>query len=474
MKKLFGICTIVLILSFMTYIPVLAEDDDWKTMPEITHVYELSKEKVYLEWEGKAELNSIKVDGKDVKTVKINNASIEVKTGSHTITIVPIKLQSKNANTQIELNIANYAGGSIDLGALGVDPKDILQGNQSKPYKLKYNVNPILNAVPTVNGAYTDFDNRVLLTFTDKYDSDVYYVTIKSGKDVIGTYFDMSSADAASLISKQNAKVTITLDPEFLKKNGWLIPELDEKYGFSVKLGKWPVNMIDNSKEPPTVLESKESKYYDYTPYAAWKNAPDITYASQTADGTITLKWEHDDNGLGCEYKIVSPDKVLMVKKGAKEVGKTSNKEFTVKDLMNGKHAFAVIPMLKNEEGFSSDNQTIEVVNNWVVAPTLECSLKENKQVLLKWEAPQGVDNYHITVSAGSGSLLRFVNMDYKKYKEFDVKANPGKMEYTFTYDQSIESEDGAKLKFEIYATRKTEKGEDQKSATSSQTIVVK
>lgn len=244
MKKLFGICTIVLILSFMTYIPVLAEDDDWKTTPEITHVYELSKEKVYLEWEGKADLYRINVDGKDVKTVKINNASIDVKTGSHTITIVPIKLQSKNANTQIELNIANYAGGSIDLGALGVDPKDILQGNQSKPYKLKYNVNPILNAVPTVNGAYTDFDNRVLLTFTDKYDSDVYYVTIKSGKDVIGTYFDMSSADAASLISKQNAKVTITLDPEFLKKNGWLIPELDEKYGFSVKLGKWPVNMI--------------------------------------------------------------------------------------------------------------------------------------------------------------------------------------------------------------------------------------
>ena len=30
------------------------------------------------------------------------------------------------------------------------------------------------------------------------------------------------------------------------------------------------------------------------------------------------------------------------------------------------------------------------------------------------------------------------------------------------------------KMKFEIYATRKTEKGEDQKSATSKQTIIVK
>lgn len=474
MKKLFRICTIVLMFSFMTYIPVLAGEDDWETMPELTHIYELAKEKFYLEWEGKADLYRINVDGKDVKTVKINNTNIDLKTGGHTITIVPIKLQSKNANTKIDINVANIGGGSIDLGALGVDPKDILQGNQSKPYKMNYNTNPVLNATPIITGAYTDFNDRVLLTFTDKYDSDEYYVNIKSGKDVISTHFDTSSADAASLISKQNSTVTITLDPAYLKKNGWLVPELNEKYSFSVKLGKWPVNLIDNSKEPPTVLESKDSKYYDYTPYAAWKNAPDITYASQTADGTVTLKWEHDDNGLGCEYKIVSPDKVLVVKKGEKELGKTNSKEFTVKDLMNGKHTFAVIPILKNETGLSSDNQTIEVVNNWVIAPTLECTLKENKQVLLKWEAPQGVDNYHITVFAGSGSLLRFVNMDFKKYKEFDVPAKAGKMEYTFTYDQNIESEEGVKLKLEIYATRKTEKGEDQKSATSNQTIIVK
>ncbi len=474
MKKLFRICTIVLMLSLMTFIPVLAGEDDWETVPELTHIYELAKEKFYLEWEGKADLYRINVDGKDVKTVKINNTNIDLKTGGHTITIVPIKLQSKNANTKIDINVANIGGGSIDLGALGVDPKDILQGNQSKPYKMNYNTNPVLNATPIITGAYTDFNDRVLLTFTDKYDSDEYYVNIKSGKDVISTHFDTSSADAASLISKQNSTVTITLDPAYLKKNGWLVPELNEKYSFSVKLGKWPVNLIDNSKEPPTVLESKDSKYYDYTPYAAWKNAPDSTYASQTADGTVTLKWEHDDNGLGCEYKIVSPDKVLVVKKGEKELGKTNSKEFTVKDLMNGKHTFAVIPILKNETGLSSDNQTIEVVNNWVIAPTLECTLKENKQVLLKWEAPQGVDNYHITVFAGSGSLLRFVNMDFKKYKEFDVPAKAGKMEYTFTYDQNIESEEGVKLKFEIYATRKTEKGEDQKSATSNQTIIVK
>ena len=47
-------------------------------------------------------------------------------------------------------------------------------------------------------------------------------------------------------------------------------------------------------------------------------------------------------------------------------------------------------------------------------------------------------------------------------------------MEYTFTYDENIDSKDGVKLKFEIYATRKTEKGAEQKSATSKQTITVK
>ena len=47
-------------------------------------------------------------------------------------------------------------------------------------------------------------------------------------------------------------------------------------------------------------------------------------------------------------------------------------------------------------------------------------------------------------------------------------------MTYTYTYDQDVDSENGTKLKFEIYGSRKTAKGETQKSATSSQTIVLK
>ena len=481
MKKLFSTCVFALALSLLIGQSVYADGEDWKTMPVITHIYELAKEKVFLEWEGNADLYRINIDGKDVSTVKLKNANINLKPGTHNIVIIPLKYESRNADTRVDLNIDASVGGqgvggggSIDLAALGIDPKDIKQGTQSKPFKMKYSVDPVMNAVPEVTGAYTDFDNRVVLSFVDKFDSDVYRIFIKSGKDVIETEFDTSSKEAAALISKQNTSVTITLDQKYLKSHGWMIPDLGSKYGFAVKLGKWPKNYVDNKKEPPTVIESKDSKYFDYTPYAAWKNTPTITYASQTADGQITLKWDHDDNGLGCEYKIIRPDKLLVVKKGATEVGKTSGKEYTVKDLGNGKYSFAVIPVLGKEEGYSSEDQTIKVENNWMIAPSLEYRDKGNKQLLLKWDAPQDVDNYHITVSVGSGSLLRFVNLDFKKYKEFDVPAKAGKMEYTFTYDQNIDSPEGVKLMFEIYATRKTAKGAEQKSATSKQLVLLK
>ena len=69
--------------------------------------------------------------------------------------------------------------------------------------------------------------------------------------------------------------------------------------------------------------------------------------------------------------------------------------------------------------------------------------------------------------------MLRFVNMDYKKYSEFDVKAKPGNMEYTFTYKDAIDPETGVKLKFEIYGIRHAANGAEQKSATTTETIVL-
>ena len=478
MKKAVISIVLIVTLVILLCIPSLAAEDDWKEMPVITHVYELEKEKIMIEWEGSADLYQVYVDGEIASTVNFCNARVDLKKGAHQIIIMPVKYESKNANTGLELNLGisgiAEAGGSLDLAALGIDPKDLLMGTPSKTLKFTYTSNPLIGAVPEIVSAYTDFDNRVLLTFTDKYDSDAYVVTIKSGKDLNYVEFDASTKDGGALITRANTQVTIALDQNYLKNHRCIVPELDQKYSFQVRLKRHPDNYVDGEKEESALLESKDSKAFDYKPYAAWKNAPEITYASQTADGQITLRWTHDDNGLGCNYKIVQYDKVLGVKKSEKEIGKTAGKEYVIKDLMNGKFTYVVVPLYSKEEGIASEDVTVEVDNNWVVAPALECTLGKNNQVILKWTSPQGVESYHVTVSAGSGSLLRFVNLDYKKYAEFDVQAKPGNMEYTFTYKDSVDPETGVKLKFEIYGIRHAANGKEQKSATSTQTIVLK
>ena len=86
----------------------------------------------------------------------------------------------------------------------------------------------------------------------------------------------------------------------------------------------------------------------------------------------------------------------------------------------------------------------------------------------------QAVESYHVVVSVGSGSILRFIDMDYNKYSEFDVPAKNGDMEYSFTYKEEIDPNTGIKLKFEIYGIRHAADGTEQKSATTKQTVVVK
>ena len=84
------------------------------------------------------------------------------------------------------------------------------------------------------------------------------------------------------------------------------------------------------------------------------------------------------------------------------------------------------------------------------------------------------MESYHVTVYAGSGSLLRYVNLDFKEYTEFDVQAKAGNMEYIFTYGEDIVSDNGVKLKFEIYGIRHAANGTEQQSSSSKQIIAVK
>lgn len=168
-------------------------------------------------------------------------------------------------------------------------------------------------------------------------------------------------------------------------------------------------------------------------------------------------------------------NKVLSVMTGEEQLGLTKEHEFTVRDLDNGNYCINIVPILNGEKGQYSDNADIELKNEWVVAPELTCEQTSANKVLLKWKAPDNIEQYHIVVSTGNTeSLLRFINLDFKKYTEFDVAAVAGDMEYEFTYDEDFDPDNGIRIKFEIYGLRHTDSGAEQKSAVSSKILVLK
>lgn len=475
MKRIVLTLSIFLLFFFSFRTVSFADNDDWKTQPIITSVFESDDGQITLEWEGNADIYQLYVDGKIGVTTTLSTTSLNLKNGSHRISVVPIQYESKNADTRIEIgfNALNNIGieGVIDLGSLGIDPKDLFQGTPSKTLTYNQRNNPFFKARAEIKGAATDFKDHVHLSFSDKYESDIYRIAVVNGKDITYVDYDTLSKGTEKYIKKTNSTVTVELVPEVLKKQGCMIPELDEKYSFKVILLKHPVNQITGEKVVSSVLSSDEGKSFSYIPTAAWKNPPTITYASQTADGQITLRWQHEDNGLGCKYEVLILDKVLNVKKGERIIGTTSSVEYVVKDLMNGKHSFAIRPILSSENGIASDTVTIDVKNNWVTAPSLTCSFGTDNKVNLKWDAAEGVESYHFTVYSGSGSVLRYINLDFNKYKEFDVTANSPQMQYTFSYGDDAVTDSGVKLKFEVFGIRHAENGSIQQSATSSQII---
>ena len=238
---------------------------------------------------------------------------------------------------------------------------------------------------------------------------------------------------------------------------------------------KYATSLIDGTVEKTVINESKVSKELAYRVTAAWKDAPVITFASQTADGEITVQWDHEDYGAGCEYSVLYIKKTLGVMTGQEEWGRTSDHEFKKTDLANGSYCINIVPVFGDEKGTNSADANVEIKNEWVVAPELVCEQIGANQVKLTWKTSPNVESYHVTVSTGdNASLLRFVDLDYSKYTEFDLDTAEGDMEYIFTYDRDIDPENGLKMKFEVCGLRHTASGEEQKSATSVKTIVLK
>lgn len=474
MKKLLTIIFVILLCTGT--LAIGEEDDTWRTAPIITNAYELSSGKLYLEWEGYAPVYQVYMDGKSVTDVIVSNAVIDITKGTHTILVYPIN-EAKSADTKINIGSDNaLIGGNleVDLAILGLDPKNLTAGSPSAALNIDYTPNPILNAAPDELTATTDFDNVVQLSFVDRYYSDEYVVTIKVGKDTSYVKFSTSDEKTAPLINKNNDLVTLTLDPDYLRSQECMIPELDKEYKFSVQLRKYAQNYVNGESVTAAVHASKDSSNYPYTPVAAWKTAPVLSYASQTADGQLTLQWTHNDNSLGCEYVIMRVKKTLGIKTGEEEVGVVTGTTFVLNDLMNGKYCYTVVPRLNNEIGAASEEVNIEITNDWVVAPILSCEQVGDTSIKLTWTAAANVDTYHITIYTGdSKSILRFVNLDFSKFSEHDLPATSGEMEFVFSYPNEIDPENGQKVKFEVYGIRYAANGDEQTTATTKQVFTI-
>lgn len=478
MKRFLSVLMVLaLMLSFAFSFAHAESSSDWANAPVIVKAYEQSFGKIYIEWEGSAPVYQVHVDGNKVADVIVNHHIISVEKGTHSIIVYPIN-EIRDADTKVDLNVeAKVIGGgiSIDLASLGLDPKRLAAGNPSEKFSFDYKPSQIRNGTPDKLSAITDPENRVVFSFADQYVADEYLLTIKHRNDTNYLTFHVGGEREADLITKTNTMVSLILDPMFLQEQECIVPELNEEYRITVQLRKYGTNLINGEKETTVISESKVSGELAYRVTAVWKTAPVITFASQSADGKITLQWDHEDYGTGCEYAVVKINKVLGVMTGEEEWGRTTEHEFCMIDLNNGGYCINIVPILNGEKGSYSADANVEVKNEWVIAPELNCEQISANQVRLTWKAPANVESYHIVVSTGdNASLLRFVDLDYSKYAEFDVSATEGDMEYIFTYDKDIDPENGVKMKFEVYGLRHTASGGEQKSATSTKTIVVK
>jgi len=503
---------LIFVIVLMMAATALAEGSgEWNTAPVITRAYEQSSGKVYLEWTGNAALYQVYVDGNKAADVTVRHHMIDLSKGTHAIIIYPIYEEKINADTKIGLDvdlplsvgdavngIANSVGGmlgidlgswlkggsnsgttavsiGLDLKALGLDPKNLIAGTPSEPLNIDYRPDPILDGVPEHLSASIDFDNRVALSFSDPYNADEYEIMIKNGGNVNYATFRRTGEEDASFITRSNDRVTVLLDPDFLLRQGCAAPSPGQEYRFSVVMRRYTRDFTNGEIIATNIHASRKSAEIAYKPVSLWKTAPVITFASQTADGEITLRWEHEDHGLGIEYAVMQVNRVLGVVSGETQMGRTQGHEFILRDVLNAGYNFCVVPVYGGEKGSSSDEVHVEVRNDWILAPALECEQTGATQVKLTWMAPASIEKYHIVVYTGSGSaVLRLVNLGFSKYTEFDVDAVEGRMEYIFEYDQKTGPAGGAKLKFEIWGLRHTDAGEEQKSAVSSRIVVLK
>ena len=467
---------VFLLLLVCSVFAIAEGNDSWSSAPVLLECYEQGENELFLSWQGYAQLYQVYLDDKNIGNTVSNACSIKVKKGNHRIVVYPIS-ETSETDTKLDLkldigkNSVIALGGldlKVDLATFGIDPKKVTRGTQSQTLTFNYDPAPILSYTPKDMVLSTDSNDRVVVSFEDYHNADMYVIYIKRGDDTSKVVYQASENNPSCV--KQGAEVTITLEPDFLRDNNCIVPKLNEKYRFSMQLQKYSTSYLTGESVLDYLISSKESKPVEYTPTAVWKSAPIISYASQTQDGEIALEWEHDDNDSGCEYQVVFLKKSFGVKTGEEVVGTVKEKRIVLKDLMNGNYSLQVVPVLGAEKGNPSKEASIEVVNDWVAAPELKHTIISEKQVQLSWTVVSGIESYHFVVyTTDNSSLLRFVDQNYKAYTEFDLPVTADtQMEYMLNFDKDSGITGDSKVKVEVYGVRHAADGREQRTTSTT------
>lgn len=471
---------IALLLLLLCGAGVIAEENgNWSASPVLLECYEQGENELYLSWQGNAQLYQVYLDDKNIGNTVSDACTVKVKKGNHRIVVYPIS-ETSETDTKLDLkldigkNKVIGLGGldlKVDLATFGLDPKKVTRGTQSQTLTINYEPAPILSYTPKDVMLATDRDNRVVVSFEDYHNADMYVIYVKRGNDTSKVVYQASDDDASCV--KKGTEVTTVLEPEYLQANNCIVPKLDEKYKFSVQLQKYPMSYLTGNAITDYLISSKESKPVEYTPTAIWKSEPSINSASQTRDGEVVLEWDHDDNGSGCEYQVTLVKKSFGIKTGEDVVGVVKERKIVLNDLLNGNYSFQVTPILGGEKGTPSQEANVEVANNWEVAPEVEHQIISDNQVQMSWTAVSGIESYHLLVQVtDNSSLLRFVDQNYKKYTELEIPVSDApQMEYLLSFDEDSGITPDSRIKVEIYGVKHAANGEEQKTATTTSVI---
>ena len=448
---------------------------DWTEEPTFLSAHETGKDQFTIIWEGKAPVYIVKVDGTDKATVADNKATFKLDNGTHNLQIIPVNRESGRDDIEgITGPISIRTSYNFNLDKYHMKKDHLVAGQFSEEKEINYTAEKIYDASPDGLTSFLDLHGAIHLRFIDHFKSDRYIVSYRTGSDEYSVAFSRDDQESAKWISTTADLIEIVLDPDFLQSKRDPIIQPDKDYTFSVQLQKKPIDYMSNEKAEKTLLSSQRANTsLKTTP--VWKTAPVITFAEQTADGEVTIRWTHPGAELGYQYSVSLRSKAVFITTGESELIKVNGTEAVLKGLQNGNYTLVVTPEVDGQKGTSSAEFTVVVNNNWSQAPEVVLSQIDSRTAKAEITHIFGIEEYHIKILCGdSGNLLKYVDLDYSVYGEYTVDAVSPVTEYTFVYEKEAKPTDEIKVKFEIYGIHHDEDGKTYHSATRTAQITLK